>query len=487
MAAAGAALVVAGVGSLGGAAPASADSGVLTKLLGEGGSFAEPIIDQIQTDGASVVSPLVPQYFDANIDQGRDDFADGTADYAVSELPLTGAEAGTAASIGRSFAYVPFAASPLAIAAVVECSNDTVLKPTTMCPNLQLTMTQLAEIFSQQITTWGSASLAGISAGNPDAIVPTSNSNLIYTKNLVDPAASNYELEQAFVDDPQGKVAWDAYLNSLKITDDTPSVTWPTSGGISGGDEALANSLVPLNPDAEVPAPEPNPSEWGQGQVAGLPIDWVGAPRDIPTIAIQNAAGAFVSPTVAGASAALADATTDPTTNLVTFNASTTDTAAYPLTMMSYLVVPTTGLSAGKATALSNFIQFVLSAKGQADVQSFGAAPVTPAMVTEGLAVAKTVAAETGTSTTTTTTTAAPVSSADNGSSGVVTSSNGTDASDQSSGPTLANTGLDPLPLLAVGGFLITISLMGRLWARRRHAVVVAGRGTMTHAEEGSP
>ena len=85
----------------------------------EGGSFAAPIVNLLQNDSGalSAISPFVPSYFDANVDQARQDFAAGTTDYAVTELPLTAAETATAASQnGRSFAYVPFAASPVAIA-----------------------------------------------------------------------------------------------------------------------------------------------------------------------------------------------------------------------------------------------------------------------------------------------------------------------------------------------------------------------------------
>ena len=40
----------------------------------------------------------------------------------VSERPLTSAEAATATANGRSFAYVPFAATPVALAMFAICS-----------------------------------------------------------------------------------------------------------------------------------------------------------------------------------------------------------------------------------------------------------------------------------------------------------------------------------------------------------------------------
>ena len=141
--------------------------------------------------------------------------------------------------------------------------------------------------------------------------------------------------------------------------------------------------------------PDPNPSDWGIGDVGALAVDWLSTPRFIPEVAIENAAGSFVLPTQSAEQAAVNDATMDTTTNVVTFQANGgTDASAYPMMVMSYLVVPTTGLSAAKATALSQFIDFVLSPEGQKDIEALGGVPVTAAMATAGQAVATTVAAE---------------------------------------------------------------------------------------------
>jgi hypothetical protein len=85
----------------------------------------------------------------------------------------------------------------------------------------------------------------------------------------------------------------------------------------------------------------------------------------------------------------------DSSTNIVTFPVNGgSDATAYPMMAMSYLVVPTSGLSATKATALAQFIKFVLGSKGQQDIESFGAVPPTSAMVQAGRTVADEVAAE---------------------------------------------------------------------------------------------
>ena len=66
----------------------------------------------------------------------------------------------------------------------------------------------------------------------------------------------------------------------------------------------------------------------------------------------------------------------------------------------SYLVVPTNGLPTDKATALAQFIRFIVGGTGQADIESLGAAPATKAMMTADLAVAQQLNAEAATATT---------------------------------------------------------------------------------------
>ena len=142
---------------------------------------------------------------------------------------------------------------------------------------------------------------------------------------------------------------------------------------------------------------------------------WTGAPLgvpwNIPTAAIQNAAGQFVAPsTAAAAAAAEADATlaatSDPTTNnLVTFNAEPTDAAAYNNYLMeeSYLVVPTNGLAGRQGDGAGPVRSGSCSGpRASTDIEHFGAAPATAAMVTAGLKVAAELDAEAAAAPTTT-------------------------------------------------------------------------------------
>jgi PBP superfamily domain len=142
--------------------------------------------------------------------------------------------------------------------------------------------------------------------------------------------------------------------------------------------------------------------------IAYLAPSWI-AKYNAPLVSIQNNAGQFVAPTSAGVLTAIEQAgTVDPKTNLITLDFSKiTDPAAYPIPMVEYLAVPTTGLSTAKAKALAAFVKYVLSDAGQKDVADTGYVPVSQETRTAGLkvaaALAATSSAQGGTTTTTTT------------------------------------------------------------------------------------
>jgi ABC-type phosphate transport system substrate-binding protein len=133
-------------------ASADTDSGT---LVGEGGTFLQPVVNKLMQDDSAALAPLSPGYTNVDLDEGIADFV-GTGqgqfntDFAVSERPLTQAETQTATSDGRSFAYVPFAATPVAIgtlAPLASYSPDSPISTADMCPHIPLTLSQLDQIY----------------------------------------------------------------------------------------------------------------------------------------------------------------------------------------------------------------------------------------------------------------------------------------------------------------------------------------------------
>ena len=486
------------VGSLPASAADTTDS---TTLVGEGGSFLTPVTDVLLKADTAGLAPLNPAYTDANLDNAITDFIGNgpgsfDADFVVSERPLTSAEASTAKANGRTFAYVPFAATPVAVATLATCDPTALVGNSTkaLCPDVPLTVPLVGLLFTFNLTTGLSNSLSGWSDprltqqnGHP---IPNSG---IYQASTLEPSAENTALMSLLDSDPDSKALFDNALNNplarATTTSDTPSETWPFQGthAFIGGDAGLIEKELNINAETDSPAAA---NSWNLGDVFPLSSVWAGAPQgtpwNIPTAALQNAAMQFVPPSAAAGEASEADATFDPTTNLVTFNANPNDAAAYNNYMMeeSYLVVPTSGLPASKASKLAQYIRFVTGPVAASDEETLGAAPPTPAMVAADLKVATQLdtdaatsaalsSASTGSSGTSTTTTTSS-SSSTTSTTGPTTSAGG--AADPtggtgntgSGGSGLASTGApEVVPVLAAGAALVGLGVVGRRRTRR--------------------
>lgn len=511
------ALALVGVTGGFGAPRASADTDP-TALVGEGGSFLSPVTNLL-LNADSGLAPLNPQFSDSNLDGAIADFDGSTtgqfnADFVVSERPLTSVEAQAATTNGRSFAYVPFAATPVAIATFAVCSPTDIAEDTlsasTFCRNMPLTPTLVGELFLSALTSpnvqpntnlpmalsnWNDTRLtqsSGLPVPDPAGIVAASN---------LLPSAENSSLMSLIDSDPTAKELLDNALanpaNSVSATSDTPNEIWPFHGvhAYVGGDQGLLEKELTVDATTNAPATVANWGALGTDDGGGhdiFPVSavWTGSPLgtpwNVPTSNVQNAQGSFVGPTLAAATAAEGGTgiTLDPSTNLVTFHPDPSDAAAYNNYLMveSYLVVPTTGLDAAKAIKLAQFIRFVLGPTGQANIKVLGAAPATPAEVTAGLTVASELDAEasvsstTPSSTTSTTTPGSTTGTTIPGSTTGTTTPQGSltadspDASADQGSSELASTGDDPVPLVVLGVALAGVSTLCRRRLRRRSA-----------------
>jgi hypothetical protein len=472
-----------------------------SNLVGAGGAFISPIISALQQGDTSGIAPLDPFYSLETLDEGISDFVGSgpgqfNADFAVSERPLTSAEASTAATDGRSFTYVPFAATPVAIATLVPLAADYggakgagTITSGDFCQHIPLTTTLLGDVFGRDTTDplgWGDTSRVTCTGGGAlydTPIVPWAN---------LDPTMENETVMSLLDSIPTSEALFDAGLNfesgvhETITTSDTPSEAWPYANDtIPGGDEPLIGKLLDVDPRSN--APSNDAGEWQLGAVVPISSVWTGSPLgvawNIPTAAIQNAQSSFVPPSSAAAEAAEASITMS-SSNVVTFQPST-NAAAYNNYLMveDYLVVPTSDLSSAKDAGLAQFIRYVLGQDGQTAISNLGAAPATTAMVTAGLRVAdqldvQAAAASTSASTTTTAPGAATAATAAGGAgassdtdgSGGATGSGSDGSGTDGSSAGLAFTGSDPIPPVVVGLVLVFGATLTRRKLRRRRA-----------------
>lgn len=478
-------------------------------VVGEGGDAISPVMVKLLHDDSAGLAPDFGSYTNVDIDQGIADFVGsgpGTfgADFAVSERKLTSSEAAAAKANGRSYAYVPIAAVPVALMTLVPNSNYQGASTITLnqfCQHIPLSLAQLDGIYgAPAYSGWADPNLSCTAPPN----TPAGNYAFYFAANL-DPTMENYALMSLLDSTTPSETAFQngltaaAAFHQVTTTDPAPSEHWPYGGAaVPGGDETTFGKLIGL--DTRTAALGTQAALMKLGAIMPVADVWTGDPLgvrwDLPTAAVQNAGSDYVVPSSAAAAAAESNitlaSTSDPTTNnLVTsFNAISSDPANCATTsppscpynnnlmLESYLIVPTNGLPADKALALAQFIRFAVGGTGQADIASLGAAGATKAEVTADLAVAQQLDAEaasagssttsTTTSTSTTTTaaassTATPVAST----TGVpVTGSSGTGSSG-----TLASTGSNPSLLVGLGfGFLISGECARQFLRRRKSA-----------------
>ena len=160
-----------GLAANGGSARATTSAGALT---GEGGDVSTPIMDALLNADQSQLTPDIGSYTNVNLTNAISDFvgtAPGTfgADFIVSERPLATPEAATATANGRSVAYVPIAASPVALMTLVPKASwsGTTILPDEYCQHIDLSLTDLDAIYgSPTSTSWGGSDFACDTSGS---------------------------------------------------------------------------------------------------------------------------------------------------------------------------------------------------------------------------------------------------------------------------------------------------------------------------------
>lgn len=143
----------------------------------------------------------------------------------------------------------------------------------------------------------------------------------------------------------------------------------PVSGLDNVASDLAAYQPTAENPFMECPSTEPNcqsvneltlskASQQALGNRAMFSVVDEGdaAVFQFPAASLVNAAGDAVAPTTASMQAAVRDMDTNPDGITQFSNESTTDPAAYPVTLVDYAMVPTCRLSSARASAIAQFL-----------------------------------------------------------------------------------------------------------------------------------
>ena len=117
--------------------------------------------------------------------------------------------------------------------------------------------------------------------------------------------------------------------------------------------------------------------------------------NNLPVASIGNQAKNFVAPTAAAAASAIAsfapELAKDVRTPVVNPPASAAD--AYPISGLTFLIIPKDGADVAKRTALRNFVQYILG-DGQTAAASLNYVPLPDPVKQQGLETLKTITAK---------------------------------------------------------------------------------------------
>ncbi|MEU8260824.1 phosphate ABC transporter substrate-binding protein PstS [Micromonospora sp. NPDC048999] len=261
-------------------------------------------------------------------------FIAGTADFAGSDSALKEEEQpqADAKCAGGQALNLPMVIGPVAVVYNVDGVD-----------NLQLTPATLAKIFAGKVTKWDDAA---IKADNPDAKLP---STAIQTVHRSDESGTTDNFTK--------------YLSKTAEADWTfdHAKAWMAPGGVGA---AKSDGVA-----GKVKSTEGTISyvEWSYAENAGL-----------KKAKIQNGAGEFTELTAESAGKTIAGATIEGQGNdlKMSIDYNTKEAGAYPIVLVTYEIVCSTGLPADKLPLVKGLLTHAASAEGQADLVELGYAPL---------------------------------------------------------------------------------------------------------------
>jgi phosphate transport system substrate-binding protein len=253
----------------------------------------------------------------------------GTVDFGASDLALSDTELKGMAPVLQ----VAESAGPVCI---------TYNLPGLTAP-LKLTSNAIAGMYLGTITSWSDKA---ITASNPGVTIPNAKVAVVHRAEGSGTTAIFTSYLSAV--DP----TWKSKVGTGK------SVSWPT--GMAGkGNEGVTGQIRQI------------PGSIGYVELA------YAQQNNLPVAAVQNQAGNFVAPSAAGTTAAIAAFRTElaaDVRNLIV-NAPASAPDAYPISGMTYLIIPKDGADRTKRAELKKFVQYMLT-DGQAAAGQLNYAPL---------------------------------------------------------------------------------------------------------------
>jgi phosphate transport system substrate-binding protein len=299
----------------------SCNSSSNVTLNGAGSTFVNPIMGQWIQDFQTSHKNVQINYQSIGSGGGIQQVKAGTIDFGASDSPLTDQDM---AQMGAPVIQIPESAGPVCVTYNLEGLQ----KP------LQLSSEALAGIFLGKITSWQDPLLK---TDNPGEKLPNSKITVVHR-------AESSGTTDAFTTylaavSPE----WSQKVGRGK------SVSWPV--GLGGkGSEGVTGQVK------QVP-----------GSISYVELTYA-TQNKLPVASIKNQSGKYVPPSTAGTTAAINafsdQLAQDPRTPIANPPASAPD--AYPISTLTFLIIPKDGKDVQKRTALKQFIVYVVTDGQQA-------------------------------------------------------------------------------------------------------------------------
>ena len=299
------------------------------ELNGAGSTFVYPVMSQWTSAFSNAHSNIHINYQSIGSGGGVQQVKNGTVDFGASDAPLNDDQLNGM----KPMIQIPESAGPVCI----TYSLPGLDKP------VQLSAEAIAGIFLGKITSWHDPLLV---RDNPGVKLP--NTKIVVAHRTDGSGTTN---------------AFTTYLSTVspewkdKIGKGN-AVKWPV--GIGGKGSEGVTEQVRQSP----------------GAIGYVELTFA-QQNKLPVAAVKNQAGKYVLPDTASTTAAIAAFTDqlskDPRTPIVDAPASAPD--AYPISTLTFLIIPKDGPDAAKRTALRNFVQYVIT-DGQAAAATLNYAPL---------------------------------------------------------------------------------------------------------------
>ncbi|MER8041433.1 phosphate ABC transporter substrate-binding protein PstS [Streptomyces sp. NPDC094032] len=354
--------------ALPGARPAVAATYV--PISGAGSTWSQNALDQWRANVKQY--GMTVNYTGYGSSDGRNQFRNGTVDYAVSEIPYGIKDSGVVDSPpSRKFAYMPIVAGGTSFMYNLVIGNKRVT-------NLRLSGEVVAKMFTGQIKTWNDPA---IKADNP-ALAALLPARPVVPVVRSDGSGTTAQFTTWMSRQYSG--LWDAYCRRAgRATPCGATSNYPLVAGSGFVGQSGSNGVSGYVAE-----------ESHIGTITYVEYSFAVYTTGFPVAKVLNKAGYYTEPTAKNVAVALTKARIDENPNSAGYLTQILDDVyndrdprAYPLSSYSYMIIPTrleSNFNAQKGKTLGAFAYYFLC-QGQQSVDNLGYSPLPVNLVKAGL------------------------------------------------------------------------------------------------------